>query len=1061
MDFQLTRPWQQPELTALGRLPMHTSFHPYETVADALKGTFTKTRWFHGLNGPWDFTIHDSPEDGLAWVSSWFSMPPQARNDVSWDRIEVPGNWTCQGYGYPHYTNVQMPFSELPPATPQFNPTGIYHRTCILPSGWAERRVVLHIGGAESMVMVWVDGAAVGLGKDSRIESEFDLTPYLNGRTSFDLVLMVVQFSDGSFIEDQDQWWMAGLFRDVYLYTTPHVHLQDLIVQAEPEGYEDGPGTLSVQALIGSPAKRWQDQLSGAPYTLSVHVYDREEILVGKESTSGVEGVYNARGHQHDQAHGGHRLALTMAIPWISLWSHEIPMLYTLLVEVRDVQGAIVACTAIRVGFRIIEVRERQLLLNGRRVLIKGVNRHEHDQIRGKAITRDDMVRDIMLMKQYNFNAVRTAHYPNHPEWYDLCDEYGILLIDEANIESHHYYNEICRDPRYLNAFVARVSRMVQRDRNHPSIIIWSLGNESGYGPNHDAAAGCLRGLDPSRPLHYEGAVRRAWGQGPFSFSGGTYATDIIAPMYASVEEISKWALFPSDPHDPRPLILCEYSHAMGNSNGGLDTYWRAFKTLPGLQGGFIWDWVDQGILQQDVDGIPFWAYGGDFGDIPNDLDFCINGLVWPDRSPHPAMEECKKLQQPVDIDLIEIGEGRIRITNGFDFLTLEWLAFYWSIALDGYEQMAAEFELPELSPGDSVEVEIPEIIGCMKSLRDRARINGGREVSLIVTAVTKRSASWASAGHCIAWEQLIIPIVEPGLSLITSPYHQPVRTLDDPRYAAQCVMRVVDGVLGLNFSDKRSSWVMAGPELQLWRAPTDNDYIRHLPGQEHKPAARWYDAGIDRIIATSVQTRGEMVVQSMYRTLANDESVGSLTAELTRVSSEMYQLDLDLRIEKTLPDDLPRIGIRFTLPEGFEELAWYGRGLLENYPDRSTGYPIHHWTSRVSDQYVPYIVPQEHGAHIDTRWVSLTRVRDGSSIWIASQTPFIFSALHTTPEMLDKLTHTNQVSPDPCTYLSIDIAHRGLGTGACGPDCAVEHLVRPGDHTIRLYISSHFYRGE
>lgn len=1063
MKLTEAKPWQQPEIVSSNRLPMRPRLYPYKDRAKALQGQCVESPWFSSLHGVWDFSLFDNPESCLEFVENYrevVHVDQNGRNGFSetgasgtfaWNTIAVPGNWTMQGYGHPHYTNVQMPFPQLPPFTPEKNPTGLYRTVFTQKKTWQKRRTVLHLGGAESMVLIWIDGNFVGLGKDSRLESEFDLTPYLtdDSQPDHELLIMVIQFCDGSYLEDQDHWWMAGLYRDVYLYSTDKTFLQNVSTHAEPVSNDDGPGTIAVEVELGTEAVLDSEAISGAPFTLETRVYDSRQNLINMKISDAVDGLYNSPGQLSSSSHGGQRISLQMNLEYIKLWSHETPVLYTAVLELKNTSGHLIECTALKIGFRRLEIRDRQFFLNGKAVLIKGVNRHEHDDQTGKTISLESMLLDIKMLKKYNFNAVRTAHYPNHPDWYDLCDEHGILLVDEANIESHQFYNEICRDPRYLPAFVDRMSRMIERDKNHPSIIFWSLGNESGYGSNHDAAAGIARGLDSSRPLHYEGAVREEWGQGPYAFERGSRVTDVIAPMYASVEEIVEWAIHPTNSQDERPLILCEYSHAMGNSNGGLADYWHAFTTYKGLQGGFIWDWVDQGILKKSSAGKSYWAYGGDFGDEPNDLDFCINGLVWPDRTPHPALEEFKKLAQPVKFSFENVQEGRVKVFNQYDFLTLDHLTFYCSVLLDGKEQAASEFIVPPVSAGSSTELEIRMIAGFINSILENSFSAEGKEISVILSACMNNKEFWAEAGYQIAWEQCLLPIQHrayryPSLSTGTAKIFPEVELVDD--------LPVLSYVTG----DKKLQ--IKGPQLQLWRAPTDNDYIRNLGQQEVKPGYLWYKAGIDRIVCTESEMMDDNRFLLHYATLEGNRLLGSLQGKMQRTENGTLLMQLTISLEPWLPE-LPRIGIRFELPEGFEQLSWYGRGLLENYPDRKEGYPIKIWESTVSDEYVPYILPQEHGAHCDTRWVSLKTEECGKGqqgrFHISSQKPFIFSALHTSPEALDSLSHTWQVDFDTKTYLSIDIAHRGLGTGACGPDCSKEHKIQPGIYTIELEISA------
>jgi beta-galactosidase len=574
-----------PELASLNRLP------PSASLA---RGPARQ----RDLDGVWQFRLAARPEDA-----------PHALDARSgWRDLEVPGLWTMQGFGRPHYTNVVMPFGQRPPQVPDDNETGIYRRTFTIPRGWRSRPVVVHFGGSEGALYVLVNGEAVGISKDARTPAEFDVSALVHHDRANEIVAVVPRWSDASFLEDQDQWWHGGLPRSIKL-VSPSVR------DVEFHGSRDGSLTLAT---------------------------DGEEFR-----------LLDARGRIVERgALANGRFAGTITAP--HPWSAEGPALYTLQVD----GGGETVSTG--VGFRDVEIRDRNLLVNGEPVLFAGVNRHEHDDTRGRAITRASMERDVALMKQFNVNAVRTSHYPNDPYWLELCDRHGLYVIDEANVESHAYYDELCVDPRYRNQWVERVANMVERDKNHPSVILWSLGNESGYGENHDAAAGWVRARDPSRPLHYEGAIKFDWG-------GGSAATDVVCPMYPELGDVVEWAKEATD--DPRPMILCEYSHAMGNSNGGLADYFAAFRSHDALQGGFIWEWVDHGIRQIDTAGRAYWAYGGDFGDEPNDSNFCADGIVWPDRTPHPALHELKFLAQPVHVE--SRGRGRFRIHNRHHFTSL------------------------------------------------------------------------------------------------------------------------------------------------------------------------------------------------------------------------------------------------------------------------------------------------------------------------------------------------------------------------------------------------------
>jgi beta-galactosidase len=654
--------WENPQVVGINKVPGHAPLIPYPNEITALAGHREKSPYFQLLSGPWEFHLATTPTS----VPEDFYQPDFEAG--TWAEIEVPGNWTMQGYDKPIYTNTKMPIPPDPPRVPQDdNPTGLYRRTFTIPDNWPGRQIFICFDGVESAFYLWVNGQQVGYSQGSRLPAEFDLTPYIQpGQNT--MAVMVIRWSDGSYLEDQDHWWMAGIYRDVYLYATPQVHIFDLFARAELDtDYRDA--VLKVQAKINfynqPPLADHRDEIRhfeavSPGYHVEMQLFDADNKAVLAEPPARPVQV-------HDWAMTNVNFMQNVTTP--QKWSTETPNLYKLVLSLKDTGGDTIKAVSCKIGFRKVEIKHRELLINGQPVLMKGVNRHDHDDRLGKTITEASMMADIKLMKQFNINAVRTSHYPNDTRWYELCDEYGLYVIDEANIESHALYNKLCHDPEWTHAFVERGKRMVERDKNHPCIIMWSLGNESGYGPNHDALAGWIRGYDPTRPLHYEGAIsqysallnapdeaeqvgrpsdpnweemarRRGWQMGHL-------ATDVVCPMYPTVDHIMAYA---QDPTNTRPLIICEYAHSMGNSTGNLHEYWQAIETHHGLQGGFIWDWVDQGILIVDENGQEYWAYGGDFGDEINDLNFCINGLIWPDRTPHPAMFEYKKILQPVSI---------------------------------------------------------------------------------------------------------------------------------------------------------------------------------------------------------------------------------------------------------------------------------------------------------------------------------------------------------------------------------------------------------------------------
>ena len=930
--------WMLPELASLNRLP------PVATLTRAPSRV-------RSLDGTWEFRLVARPEDAPRAVGA-------ARG---WHDVDVPGLWTMDGFGQPKYTNVVMPFPDLPPNVPEQNETGIYRRSFAIPRGWRSRPVVLQFGGSEGALYVLVNGEPVGIAKDARTPAEFDISKLVRHDGPNELVAVVVRWSDASFVEDQDQWWHAGLPRSIRLISPT---IRDLHVRTTIGG------RITLQADAGD--MRLLDGRGRA-------------VAKGTLANGSFEG--------------------DVAAP--SLWSAEQPTLYTLELTA---DGETVSTA---VGFRQVEIEGRQLLVNGEPVLIAGVNRHEHDDTHGRVVSRDSMERDLRQMKRFNVNAVRTSHYPNDPYWLDLCDRHGLYVIDEANIESHAFYDELCSDPSYRNQWLERVANMVERDKNHPSIILWSLGNESGYGPNHDAAAAWVRSRDPSRPLHYEGAIARDW-------SGGAQATDVVCPMYADVESIEAWAA--QDTADPRPLILCEYSHAMGNSNGGLSDYFAAFERYDSLQGGFIWEWVDHGIRQVDPRGRTYWAYGGDFGDVPNDANFCADGIVWPDREPHPALNELKHLAQPVRVEARP--GGRFRIHNRHHFASLEGYRGEWELTVDGKRRKGGRLPALRVGPQEAMDVSL-----------DLPRGDGERFVTF--RFFLRRATGWAPAGHEVAWQQLQLPgrPAKPARG-------RAVRPTPDGVLETGSVRVRVDLEAGLlrELALDGHNVLFDGPRLQLWRAPTDNDGLPQVPSRQSGVLPRWLELGLDRLQPALVSARvagGAVELVHEAAGLVTHRHRYRLHASGDLYVENIVELAAELR-------DLPRVGTVLSLIPGLERLEWYGRGPWEAYSDRLASTVVGRFESTVTDEYVPYILPQEHGHHPDARWLTITD--DAGVGLLARGAPTIgFGASHFTAADLTAARHTSELEPRPEVILSLDHAQRGLGTASCGPDTAARYqLLEP-----------------
>lgn len=998
----MSRPWRDPELVALGREPMHGVTHAVGMP----------------LDGTWRFVLLASPE-----------AEPESGD---WRDIEVPGCWTMQDTtDLPQYTNVQMPFPGEPPVVPESNPTGLYRRSFRLPAGWRGRRVVLHVGAAESVLLVNLNGRAVGVSKDSHLAAEFDITRLLRDGSN-DLELRVVKWSDATWIEDQDQWWHAGITRSVWLYSTGQVYLAD--VAAVPDLAEDGrTGLLDVRVQVASTPGRiepgWSVEMALPSYGITMAdplpgfdlPYWPSEpegrSLVRRHAVAGPTGVA-ADGAAWDRLHArlapprAGSVARQVRVPGAEPWSAESPSLSDLLVQLRSPDGAIVEEVSLRVGFRSVRVEGADLLVNGRRVFIRGVNRHDFDQHTGRVVSRQSMRADLTAMKSFGFNAVRTSHYPNDPAFLELTDELGLYVVDEADIESHAYQAVLCDDPRYLAQWVSRVARMVQRDRSHPSVIAWSLGNESGYGANHQAAAAWLRRHEPTRPLHYEGAIR-------FDWTADQSASDILCPMYPELGAIVEHA---RSGRQRWPLIMCEYSHAMGNSNGTLADHWDAIESTPGLQGGFIWEWWDHGLVQRLPDGSTRWAYGGDFGDDPNDGDFCADGLVFPDRTPKPALFEHRSLAAPVRIASGEgsgqdAAAGRVTLQNRQHFRDLSWLAGRWEMAADGEIVALGDFELPDCAPGDSVRLDLSQGPGWP----DDAPPADGREVWLTVRFRVREACAWADEGHEVCADQVQVSSRSDGLP---DPSRPATGAPVPPDLDAQGLLR--------------HPLLAAPPVLCLWRAPTANDRYGGI-------SARWEQLGLaaaERRLVSVERSGASALVRAEVRVGA---SLVGHVQRITALAGGGFRIDEEALIPPGL-DDLPRVGSVLELVPGLEDVTWFGRGPHECYPDRKRGALVGLYRSTVTDLFVPYIWPQEAGGRADVRWIEL-RDSSGRGARLRLDMPRQVSVTHHRAADLTVAYHQEEVRSVGETVVHLDAVHRGLGTASCGPDTLPAYLVGPGTY--------------
>jgi beta-galactosidase len=972
----LIRPWADPHVVSINR----RSMRPPTAAADRLDRARTAeaSPWRRSLDGRWKFRLFDEPSRIPA------SAIGQPAGGASWSSVAVPGNWTLQGVGdLPQYTNVRMPFHGPPPRLPEPNPTGVYRREMRIPARWLDRQVVMHIGGAESVHALYVNGDFVGYGTDSRLASEYDITSFVHAGGN-DVAIVVMRWSAHSYVEDQDQWWMAGLHRSVFVEARGASHIASFVCDAGLRGAEtaDAVGTLAVSATIDGltpPGPGWRVRFG---------VETLRGRRLGRAQTVDVPHRFAT-----PYLFSGHTAVASFELSGVEPWSAESPTRYRATAELLDPDGDVAEVHTQLIGFRSLEVRDRQLLVNGRPVWIFGINRHDHHPTRGKAVTLDDMRDDLLAMRRHNITAVRCSHYPNTPEFLDLCDEIGMYVVDEANIESHAYNTSLCDDPRYRSAWLSRGARMVERDRNHPSVIMWSLGNEAGYGSNHEALAGWIRRTDPSRPLHYEGAVfHDGW------VDGGTAGSDVVCPMYPTIDAIAEYGL---NGRGDRPLIMCEYSHAMGNSNGSLADYWDVITTTPGLQGGFIWEWKDHGLLTRLPSGKRGFAYGGQFGDEPNDANFVADGLMASDLQPHPGVQEVMWVYRPV---VVAHSGGTLTVTNRRQFTDLSDLAATWELSVGGEVVASGSLDL-DVGPASTVEVALP------------CDIPGDADAHLTVCWTQRRATAWAPKGHLVAWDQ--VTLREPAPPTVTP----------SPKSGTNLA---VGARMAPNFGPD------GGPQLALFRAPVDNDGFKLLrelgrrigvggDGLDH-----WVDAGIDRQRADDLVDHDHELV---------------VLADGSELHTHRVLVPDDL-------DDVARVGVAFELRPGFDRLRWYGRGPLENYPDRNRGAVLGVWESGVDE--APYLVPQEFGLRTDCRWFEFTESSSGDVVRldVLDPTSMHVSATRFTTDDLYSAAHETDLRARHTLVVHADVAHRGLGTGSCGPDVLDRYRLRPGAYRFSYRLS-------
>lgn len=1027
-DILACRDWENQQITRINTLAPHAPLNSFgnesEAKSSSLMAADLSTNKI-SLNGEWQFQLFDAPE----------RVPEDAcRADfdaADWLPITVPSNWQLQDAARdrdnPIYTNVKYPFDDKPPFVPQQNPTGCYSKTFEMPEAWLARNTRIVFDGVNSAFHLWCNGQWVGYSQDSRLPAEFDLTPFLKGGQNC-LFVMVLRWSDGSYLEDQDMWWLSGIFRDVTLLSKPKLAISDYVVRTDLDAiYKDA--TVEVETLLSA----------AADVTVACKIFDADGELVAECEASTNNKPIDEKGGWAD------RVFNQISLNNPQKWSAEAPYLYRLVISLVDADGNLLDCEACDLGARKVEITGGLLKLNGKALLIRGANRHEHHEDKGHAVNYQDMLEDIRLFKQNNFNAVRTAHYPNHPDWYRLCDRYGLYVCDEANIETHGQFpmRRLSDDPLWLQAYSQRVANMYERDKNHASVIIWSLGNESGIGSSHHAMYQWLKQRDPSRPVQYEGGGSR------------TAATDIICPMYARVNTAMKEAAIQrfsiiddiGQPGENRPLILCEYAHAMGNSLGSLNKYWQAFRQYPQLQGGFIWDWVDQGLSKTSSDGKKYWGYGGDFGDTINDRQFCINGLLFPDRTPHPHFFEAKYLQQFYQFTLVSASPLVIGIESEYLFTYGPKESLCWSILEDGEVILSGEQTL-RIGPEQTQQLTLLESLPELQS---------GKEYHLNIDLKLTEATPWSEAGLVTTEAQFCLPgkAEIPAMAVIQSLPEAELQESEDTLSISVGQQRFVM----CKTAGHLKSWQDAGKEKlaaicgdNFYRAPLDNDIgVSEVNCVDPNAwAAQWLEWGLDALTHQCTdlhwhQEKDAVVVVSSHSYTANHINVIN-TQWRYRFDGRGVSVDVQVNCSSELPS-LPRVGMQWQLAQSPEAVSWFGRGPFENYPDRIEAARVGQYSLPFEEMHTDYIFPCENGLRCDTRTIEL------DNLMVKGDFHFAISPYST--EQLAKATHTWQLQPEGC-FLRIDAHHMGIGgDDSWNPSVHPEFLLKDTGYRYQVRLLS------
>jgi len=1011
--FGQVNKWENQYLIHENKMDARATSYSYKSV-DAAHSMDRNLSEIHFLNGQWQFLFTPNSKNR---PNGFMSMDFDSSD---WNNITVPSCWEMKGYGTPIYTNEVYPFTPNAPYINRTNPVGSYVKEFNLPEKWQDEQVIIHFGGVSSAFYCWLNGEYVGYSQDSRLPAEFDLSKYLKpGKNK--LAVQVIRWSDGSYLEDQDHWRMSGIHREVYLMAQPRIHINDYFVRTPlQDNYETGLLQLRPEVKVTD------GDVDG--WSFQVNLLDQQgHSVLDTNLIMPIKSLLNEWYPARDNVYFG---SMEAKVKQPMLWSDENPYLYKLVLSVCNEVGEVVEARSSYVGFREYTYNEHGVfLVNGKAVKLKGVNRHDHSDVGGKTMTRDEMKRDIELMKLYNINALRTAHYPNDSYLYELCDAYGIYVMDEANIESHGIGGKLANDPSWNMSFMDRVIRMVERDKNHASIFSWSLGNESGCGPNHAAAAGWIRDFDPTRLVHYEGAqgmpmhpdyiplTSKQWGvnyDATMVNPTDPAYVDMLSRMYPSLEQLSAMG---TNRNLKRPVVMCEYAHAMGNSLGNLKEYWDIIHANPIIAGGFIWDWIDQGIRSIDEDGTVYWKYGGDFGDKPNLGNFCLNGIVNPDRSVKPQLQECKYVFQSVSFEDVNVAKGEISVQNNMSFSSTEDFYFRWSVAQEGKSIRSGQLDELDIEAGEAQTICLPV---------QKIKLKESKEYLLRISMHHKKATRYADAGYEVAKQQFYLKSNDskdiPQLSGAKGIVHEDG--------VEQVTLKGKDFELSLSkktgrmydYIYKGLTLIEEGPQPNFWRPQTDNDF---RGWKSHKASGFWKSLksskpDVNVIVDKSSDEYVQVVVTQKY----SDSLIVNISYKVGNDATIQVKNYVEMKGDMPIP---LRIGTELQVNSKLQQMQFYGKGPWENYIDRACAAEIGIYKGKVDDFVHHYITPQECSNYTEVRWMQLTTDK-GLGFRVSGAQPLSTSVWPWTPENLEKAKHINELEVAGHLTLNMDLKQVGVG---------------------------------